>query len=773
MSYPSSTYTFTKNTAITNLTPSVTGTVASYSISPSLPAGLSFATSTGIISGTPSAVSSSNTYTLTATNTTGSTTYQFTIIVQDAAPNTYSVIYNGNGNTSGSVPIDSNNYVVGSNANILNNTGSLVKTSYVFDGWNSLSDGTGINYTATSSLVISSNNITLYAKWISAPIITLGNYLLSTTTAVINWTTDANSTDSFSFGNDTTYKNVALVSGGQKIHNVSLSELVPGAVYFYKINSTSTENGLTSSYEGFFRTSMPTANSASTAVLPISASGTNVPILTQLNTQTISLNSGSDVAVVQFPASAISTSTVGVINNDLTSTTTASLTADVSIKIEKLDTDYFSVVNNGTGLQSLANDVYRIEATQQIGSDTIQLRNFAKSLVISLNYSDSDVISANLQESSLTIRRYDVDTGWSTLNNCTVDTSVNVVSCNTDHLSDFALFGTEKPVISSGGGGGGGGNGYSYNLYSVIYYSNGSSSGIAPIDSANYSLNSNVFIASNTGLLKKNNYVFNGWNTLANGAGINYAPGSIIKISSNLNLYSRWNLIATSSEPINDSSSVNTTTPVISTPSSTSTLPIINNKMKIPASFHFSQNLKLGSKNNEVLYLQYFLNNYGYEVKNPNAYFGAQTKAALIKFQKDKGLSTEYQTGNFYVKTRELVNNLLNKKNVTVVDQSVTPVISTPSSTSTLPIINNKMKIPASFHFSQNLKLGSKNNEVLYLQYFLNNYGYEVKNPNAYFGAQTKAALIKFQKDKGLSTEYQTGNFYVKTRELVNNLLNK
>ena len=54
--------------AITNLTPTVTGaTATSYAISGTLPSGLSFNTSTGVISGTPTAYKAQTDYTITAT----------------------------------------------------------------------------------------------------------------------------------------------------------------------------------------------------------------------------------------------------------------------------------------------------------------------------------------------------------------------------------------------------------------------------------------------------------------------------------------------------------------------------------------------------------------------------------------------------------------------------------------------------------------------------------------------------------------------------------
>jgi len=86
LSYTPSTITGTVGTAISSLSPSVTGTPTSYSVSPELPAGLSLNTSTGVISGTPSVVASSATYTVTASNSGGSTPTTLTIVVNSAGP---------------------------------------------------------------------------------------------------------------------------------------------------------------------------------------------------------------------------------------------------------------------------------------------------------------------------------------------------------------------------------------------------------------------------------------------------------------------------------------------------------------------------------------------------------------------------------------------------------------------------------------------------------------------------------------------------------------
>jgi uncharacterized repeat protein (TIGR02543 family) len=78
---------------------------------------------------------------------------------------TYTVTYNGNGNTGGSVPTDATKYESGTTVTVKGNTGSLAKTGWVFAGWNTNATGTGTNYTAGSGTFSITANTTLYAKW--------------------------------------------------------------------------------------------------------------------------------------------------------------------------------------------------------------------------------------------------------------------------------------------------------------------------------------------------------------------------------------------------------------------------------------------------------------------------------------------------------------------------------------------------------------------------------------------------------------------------------
>jgi hypothetical protein len=78
--------TFTIGLPIIPLESTVVGNVVTFSIDPQLPDGLSIDTATGIISGVPTALSPMAAYTVTATNTGGSTSFDVMIAVIEAAP---------------------------------------------------------------------------------------------------------------------------------------------------------------------------------------------------------------------------------------------------------------------------------------------------------------------------------------------------------------------------------------------------------------------------------------------------------------------------------------------------------------------------------------------------------------------------------------------------------------------------------------------------------------------------------------------------------------
>jgi uncharacterized protein (TIGR02145 family)/uncharacterized repeat protein (TIGR02543 family) len=76
---------------------------------------------------------------------------------------TYTVTYDGNGSTGGSVP-PAQTKTQGVALTLASNTGSLVKSGYTFAGWNTTTGGSGTDYAAGASYTADAN-MTLYAKW--------------------------------------------------------------------------------------------------------------------------------------------------------------------------------------------------------------------------------------------------------------------------------------------------------------------------------------------------------------------------------------------------------------------------------------------------------------------------------------------------------------------------------------------------------------------------------------------------------------------------------
>ncbi|MBM4148578.1 MAG: hypothetical protein FJ224_05995 [Lentisphaerae bacterium] len=103
-------------------------------------------------------------YTLTATATDddGATNTSAAVNVT-VAPATYTVDYNANGATGGSVPA-SQTKTNGVALTLATNSGSLVKTGSTFSGWNTAADGSGTDYAESASYTVEAA-VTLYAKW--------------------------------------------------------------------------------------------------------------------------------------------------------------------------------------------------------------------------------------------------------------------------------------------------------------------------------------------------------------------------------------------------------------------------------------------------------------------------------------------------------------------------------------------------------------------------------------------------------------------------------
>ncbi|WP_340017381.1 S-layer homology domain-containing protein [Paenibacillus sp. FSL K6-1318] len=114
------------------------------------------------VSGTT--VDTDGSYVLVVTDSAGnSTTITFSINKQ--APVRYTVKYDGNGATGGQEPVDSQFYENGHDVTVSDNSGNLVRTGFMFNGWNTEADGSGMNYVANNTFTINASDVILHAMW--------------------------------------------------------------------------------------------------------------------------------------------------------------------------------------------------------------------------------------------------------------------------------------------------------------------------------------------------------------------------------------------------------------------------------------------------------------------------------------------------------------------------------------------------------------------------------------------------------------------------------
>ena len=85
---------------------------------------------------------------------------------EDSTPSYFSVSYDGNGNTSGSVPTDATQYPSAGTGTctVKGNTGNLAKTNHTFLGWNTNQSATTAQYVGGNTFTVT-DNTTLFAIW--------------------------------------------------------------------------------------------------------------------------------------------------------------------------------------------------------------------------------------------------------------------------------------------------------------------------------------------------------------------------------------------------------------------------------------------------------------------------------------------------------------------------------------------------------------------------------------------------------------------------------
>jgi len=174
---------FFLSTAITAITPTTTGNITSCTSSPTLPAGLAISATTCVISGTPTLVSGSTTYAITAAGADGSASTALTLRVANSTASrvygqlgsfTCSVVSNNGACASGSISADNFNnpadvavdsggvYIVDrNNSRVLYFSGSSIAPTRVYGQFGNSACGVANNNGSCVSGGITANNLNI------------------------------------------------------------------------------------------------------------------------------------------------------------------------------------------------------------------------------------------------------------------------------------------------------------------------------------------------------------------------------------------------------------------------------------------------------------------------------------------------------------------------------------------------------------------------------------------------------------------------------------
>jgi uncharacterized repeat protein (TIGR02543 family) len=397
-------------------------------------------------------------------------------------PPTYTVTYNGNTNTSGVVSTDANHYEQGALVMVLA-PGSLVKTGYTFNVWNTAANGSGISQAAGSTFIMGPANVTLYAQWTANPTYTLPTYTPSTytVTTAVDPASSGTVTGAGTYNAGTVVTITANPASGYQFVNWT------GAV-IGSVNPTTVTIDADKTVTANFAEILPDQYT-----LAVNTVGSGS--VTKSPDQATYL---SGTVVTLDPEAAAGWTFTGWSGGDLSGSTDP---ADITMNSNK------SVTANFTQNEYTLTVLISPAAAETAGCAVN--RNDAGSY----NYGDVVQLTSNAVA------------GW-TFSHWEGNLT------GTNDPKDITIDG-DKTVTAN-----------FVPTYTVTYNGNTSTGGVVPTDANHYEQSVSVTVLANSGSLVKTGYTFNGWNTAANGSGgANQAAGSsFIMGTANVTLYAQWTI---------------------------------------------------------------------------------------------------------------------------------------------------------------------------------------------------------------------------------------
>ncbi len=264
-----------------------------------------------------------------------------------------------------------------------------------------------------------------------APVISnIATSSVTSSGATVTWDTDEAASTKVVYSADTNYASTtaeADTSPRVTSHSQVLSDLLACTIYNYRVvSSDATGNAATSTASTFLTTG------CSGGATPSTATST---VVTVSSAATTTVTDGNNTITVETP-------------EDFTATSSSIV---IQIKGLPSDTVLGSIGKPSSSLNSGASVVFDVKA---LIDNITELDSFDVPVTISYTYSDEDI--SGLDESTLSMYHY-AGSAWSELNDCSVNTSANTITCTAPHFSIFGIFGSplsssEEQSSSSSGG---------------------------------------------------------------------------------------------------------------------------------------------------------------------------------------------------------------------------------------------------------------------------------------------------------------------------------
>ncbi|MBP9715189.1 MAG: fibronectin type III domain-containing protein [Candidatus Pacebacteria bacterium] len=243
------------------------------------------------------------------------------------------------------------------------------------------------------------------------------------TTSTITWTTDEISSSIVDYGLTTVYGTSTVeedTSPRVTSHSVDIASLVACTTYHYRVRSTDGASNTATGSDNTFTTS---GCVGSADVLDEETSS-----ITANTGGTFELDLGTTGLALNIPANATG--------------------ADAFYQIKQLaEADTTAITGIPSGFTLADGHIYNLTALTDVDTS---VTSFDEDIEITITYEDSEILGLN--ESSLVIYHYSSGV-WTSLTPCTVDTTLNTVTCSTSGFSIFGLFGGASASSSGGSSG--------------------------------------------------------------------------------------------------------------------------------------------------------------------------------------------------------------------------------------------------------------------------------------------------------------------------------